>query len=90
MAIALNENGNFILNNGMLTQSQNSPWQNFEAESRCLQGTYPPNQLFGRNPISWELGNTGNKIDDITRIGFKYVVVQSVTFNRSTKVFKIT
>jgi hypothetical protein len=88
--IALDNNGNFVLVDGKLSQSVNPPWQNFEAESRCLQGTYDPDQTFGRNPIAWEIGNTANKIDDLTRIGFKYVIVQSVTFNRTTKVFKIT
>lgn len=89
--IALDANGDFIVDsNGLLTQSQNPPWQNYEAESRCLQGTYVPDETFGRNPIAWQLGNVANKIDDLTRIGNKYVVVQSVTFNRATKVFKIT
>lgn len=89
--IALDDNGDFVTDsNGRLVQTQNAPLQDFKSETRCIQDTYPPDLTFGRNTLIWQLGNIKNRIDDITRIGQKYIVVQSVTFDKLTKVFRIT
>lgn len=88
--IAIDPNGDFVIVNGKLTEAINPPWQNYMSEARCLQGTWSPDLTFGRNPIIWELGNVGNRIDDLTRIGIKYVVVQSVTFDSTFKRYNIT
>jgi len=79
--IAIDENGNFVMVNNKLSSTSNLPLQSFKAECRCEQGTYVADSLFGRNPIIWQISQSPNdRIDDLYRIGYKYLAVNSITY----------
>lgn len=88
--IALNESGNFVTVNGLLSTAAYPPKQYYEAEVRCQQNTYTPDTTYGRNPIVWSLSQSPNdRIDDLIRIGQKYLVVKAVTFDSLTGKYNI-
>lgn len=53
--IAIDENGDFVLIDGKLTETSVPQQQNYISEVRCLQDTYEPDPGFGRNPLTWSL-----------------------------------
>lgn len=89
--IALTPNGDFETNaNGQLINTSQPANQNFISEVRCEQGTWNPDETFGRNPIIWTVSQSPkDRIDDLTRIGQKYIVVKNITYNPVTKVFNV-
>lgn len=90
--IAINQDGDFVANaTGQLTETTFPEQQNYMAETRCLQGTWPPNTLFGRNPLIWGISQSvKDRIDDLTRIGQQYLVVRSITSDLQGKVYNIS
>ena len=90
MSIALTPDGNFLLVNGRLSETSEPEQQNFMSEVRCVQNTYAPDMTYGRNPIVWTISqSTNDRIDDLTRIGQKYLVVTSITFNTATQTYTV-
>lgn len=80
---ALTDEGDFIIDNSgniAFVDGQHALIQNYKSEVRCEQNTFPPLPEFGRNPLIWKLSQSKqDRIDDLTRIGNKYVYVQAVT-----------
>lgn len=82
--IGLTDNGNFLTDsNGRLLRSPNPPLQNFKSEVRCIQQSYFFDETFGRNVLVWTLGQSiSDRIEDLYRIGTKYIPVQSITYSQ--------
>ncbi len=82
MAIALDDQGDFVTNNaGNLTTTQLGPQQNFISEVRCLQTTYSVDPTFGRSYLVWTLSQSiKDRIDDLIRISKKYLTINSVSY----------
>lgn len=79
--IALDDNGNFVLSGGKLTNTTTPALQYFKSECRCVQGGYAADTLYGRNPIVWELSKSvDDRINDLYRIGYKYLAVNSIIY----------
>jgi hypothetical protein len=90
MAIALTDNGNFLLKDGRLTTAQNPAFQNYKSEVRCIQETYPVDRTFGRNVLVWNLSQSvQDRCNDLFRIGEKYLPVKSVTYNNTLQEYQI-
>ncbi len=91
MAIALDENGNFLTNaSGLLKESANPEIQNAQAECRCNQGEWDVNILFGKNILIWNLTDSVNdRCNDLYRICIKYFAVQAVNYDNTTQRFNI-
>lgn len=88
--IALDANGNFIVNNSNALQTVATPYlasvQNFESETRCEEGTFSFMPLFGLDPLAWKLSQSvSDRIADLLRIGAKYLTVQSISYNTTGK-----
>jgi hypothetical protein len=90
--IALDENGNFLVNeNGTLKTTNFPEIQNAQSECRCYQGEWEVNTLYGKNILIWTLTNSENdRCNDLYRICSRYYAVQSITYNRRTQGFLIT
>lgn len=87
--IAIDNNGNLVIEDGKLSNTSNLPLQSFKAECRCVQGSYDLDSLYGRNPIVWELSKSvDDRIADLYRIGYKYLVVNSIVYQNGVYVIQ--
>ena len=82
MAIAIDEKGDFMVDeNGDLIKSTNEPLQNYIAETRCLQTTYPFDPTFGRAYLVWTLSQAvSDRLNDLVRISKKYLTLKSISY----------
>lgn len=89
--IAIDDNGNFITDAANhLTSVAVPAQQNFKAEVRCIQDTWAPDPTFGRNVLIWTLSQSpSDRCEDLTRIGLKYMTVNSVIYDEKTQKFSI-
>lgn len=88
--IALDDNGNFISENGLLANTSYPEIQNAKSECRCTQGEWLVDILYGKNFLVWELSSSPNdRCDDLTRICAKYFAVRSVAWNQLRERFII-
>lgn len=89
--IAIDDNGNFIVDaNGRLTTTSRPADQNFVAEVRCIQGTWPVDLTYGRNVLIWTISQSPvDRCGDLARIGSKYTVVKSVVYNAQTETYEV-
>ena len=89
--IAIDDNGNFVVTaTNHLTTTATSPAQNFKAEVRCIQGTWAPDQTFGRNTLIWTLSQSvGDRCADLIRIGTKYMTVIAVSYDPQTQQYSV-
>lgn len=89
--LALDNNGNFVVDtSNHLTATSVPLEQNFKSEVRCIQETWVPDSTFGRNTLVWTLSQSiSDRCLDLTRIGTKYMTVQSVMYDSVTKEFAI-
>jgi len=89
--IALDDNGNFVVDaNNHLTAVAVPAQQNFKAEVRCIQQTWIPDPTFGRNVLIWTLSQSpSDRCADLSRIGTKYMTVNSVVYDTQTQKYSI-
>ncbi len=89
--IMLDDDGNFAVDSSNHLKSATNPaGQNFKSEVRCIQGTWTPDETFGRNALIWTLSQSvQDRCSDLTRIGNKYMTVESVSYNSTTKQYSI-
>lgn len=87
--IAIDDNGNFVMSGGKLTQTSTPEQQAYKAECRCMQGTYAFDTLFGLNPLVWQLSQSINdRISDLYRIGYKYLIVNSIVYSNGSYIIQ--
>ena len=87
--IAIDDNGNFVMSGGKLTATSQPEQQAYKAECRCMQGTYAFDTLYGLNPLVWQLSQSINdRISDLYRIGYKYLVVNSVVYSNGSYIIQ--